>query len=179
MHVIKQNLVGSGGTFLEDAANDSSLRDDEAIVRDISGFGVLSQKEEHQDDTTVLENALIAQDIIGSCLSELVAKDELQGVLSKGSVLNLKQNITSLNTLEGCRQDQTFSMLTDLDNGLQSTPEIGRANDAFLGFSTVASCLEDLGLNHIKHNYLAGIEIQMAKDETADSNRCYFREKMV
>ena len=166
------NLIGTG-TFFEYLA-DSHFKQNDSSVQDISGFGTLLQQD---GEEKVLEQALLAKDMISRCLSELYSQDELQGVLSQGSALNLKRNITSLSTLEGCRRDQTFSMLVDIDNGLQtSSSAIAETWNprGERGLSTIASCLEDLGLNHIKHNYLAGVEHQLNKDNT---NRHYLREK--
>ena len=164
------NLAGAGA-FFQDLADSKNSERSQSTVRDISGFGVLSQSKGGQNgDDMVLEEALIAKDIIGRCLSELHSQDELQGVLSQGSALSLKRNITSLATIEGCRHDQTFSMLLDIDNGLQTSSSAISSR----GISTVTSCLEDLGLNHIKHNYLAGVENHLPKD---NNNRRYLREK--
>lgn len=75
-----QNLIGSG-TFFEDVANQSPRNKGLSAVCDISGFGVISQQEESANDTMVLQKALVAQEIIRSCLSELAAKDEMHGKL--------------------------------------------------------------------------------------------------
>ena len=172
------NLIGTGA-FFEDLA-DTKLKHSESAVLDISGFGVLSTEKGPQADDKVLEKALLAKDIIASCLSELHSQDELQGVLSQGSALNLKRNITSLTTLEGCFHDKPLSMLMDIDNGLQTSSaaiskSVSAHTHASLGLSTVASCLEELGLNHVKHNYLAGVENHLGKDNRSD--RHYLREK--
>ena len=91
-----QNMVGSG-SFFEQLSGDYAhkLEKSEAPVCDISGFGVPSQNE-HQ---SVLDKSLVAKDIIVRCLTELEANDELNGVLSQGAALSLKQNISSLKTL--------------------------------------------------------------------------------
>lgn len=93
--------------------------------------------------------------------------------------MNLKKNITSLATLEGSRRG-TYSMLLDLDNELQTSTQglvASNGSDSSAGFSTIANCLEDLGLNHIKHHYLAGVENHLGRGHTSSSNRCYLREK--
>jgi hypothetical protein len=171
------NIIGTG-TFFEDTAYDSSIHDKATMCDDISGFGVMSQMEEHQKCRKVLEKALIAKDIIGRCLSELNAKDELQGILSQGYALNLKRNITSLLALEGCRRDRPFSMLSDLDTELQISSAVPGAATTHAGFSrgvsTISSFLEDLGLHHIKHNYLVGVESKLCK---LNDDRLFLREK--
>ena len=141
----------------------------------VSGFGLLAESRGADD---ILDRALVAQDIIGHCLAELRAKDELEGVLLQGATLNLKRNITSLNDLAGCRHDSTFSMLTDLDSGLQlvTNQDFASIDDSPV-FSTIAACLEDLGLNHIKQNYLAGVGSNISKDQKSESSRQYLREK--
>jgi hypothetical protein len=171
------NIIGTG-TFLEDTVFDSPVQREATVCDDISGFGVLSQMEENQKCRVVLEKALIAKNIIGRCLSELNAKDELQGILSQGSALNLKRNITSLLALEGSRRDQPFSMLSDLDTELQISSAMPCTahthSGSSWGCSTIASFLEDLGLNHIKRNYLVGVESNLGKN---NEDRLYLREK--
>jgi len=168
-----QNLVGTGKFFV-DASRDTVLLEPR-VVHDISGFGLLAESRGADD---ILDRALVAQDIIGHCLDELRAKDELEGVLLHGATLKLKRNITSLNDLAGRRHDSAFSMLTDLDSGLQlATKKDSASIDDSPVFSTVAACLEDLGLNHIKQNYLAGVGLNISKDQKSESSRQYLREK--
>jgi hypothetical protein len=134
--------------------------------------------EEHQKCRMVLEKALVAKDIIGRCLSELNANDELKGILSQGSALNLKLNVTSLLALEGCRQDRPLSMLSDLDTELlinQAAPGTGTSHaGSSWGFAAIADSLEDLGLNHIKHKYLVGVESTLSKNS---NDRFLLREE--
>lgn len=168
------NLIGSG-TFFEDVAtNYSTIPKKAAMCQDISGFGVLTHMDDDdQKSELVLEQALLAKDIIGRCLSELNAKDELRGVLSQGSALSLKQNISCLLALDGCRRDQPIYMLSDLDNEIQTGIAHSHAGSSS-GVSAVTSCLEDLGLHHIKQNYLFGVGSKMDRN---DHDRRFLREK--
>ena len=170
------NIIGTG-TFFEDIANDSPAHNETTVCGDISGFGVLSQMED-QKCRMVLEKALVAKDIIGRCLSELNANDELKGILSQGSVINLKLNVTSLLALEGCRQDRPLSMLSDLDTELlinQAAPGTATSHaGSSWGFAAIADSLEDLGLNHIKHKYLVGVESTLSK---SSNDRFFLREE--
>lgn len=168
------NLIGSG-TFFEDVAtNDSNIPKKASLCQDISGFGVLTHlDDDDQKSELVLKQALLAKDIIGRCLSELNAKDELRGVLSQGSALYLKQNISCLLALDGCRRDQPIYMLSDLDNKMQTGIAQTHAGTSS-GVSAVTSCLEDLGLHHIKQNYLFGVGSKMDRN---DHDMRFLREK--
>ncbi len=166
------NLTGAGN-FFEDAANDFSLQRTAAVCDEISGFGILTQLDEDQKGELILEKALLAKDIIGRCLSELNAKDELQGILSQGSALNLKRNLTSLLTLDGCRRDRPINMLSDLDNELQTGIAYTHAGSS-RGVSAVTRCLEELGLHHVKQNYLVGVESNMCRN---NNEKRFLREK--
>lgn len=162
-----QNMVGSG-SFFEQLSGDNARKVErsEAIVCDISGFGVPSQNE----GQSVLDRALVAKDIIASCLSELEANDERNGVLSQGAALSLKQNISSFKTLGGLRNEK-LAALQDHDIRLEEKPAISQE-----GFESITSCLEDLGLNHTKHHYLVGVEKMLSTDQDDDS-RHFLREK--
>ena len=163
-----QNMVGSG-SFFEQLSGDYAhkLEKSEAPVCDISGFGVPSQNE-HQ---SVLDKALVAKDIIVRCLTELEANDELNGVLSQGAALSLKQNISSLKTLGGLRNEK-LAALQDHDIRLEECPAVLQE-----GFESITSCLEDLGLNHTKQHYLIGVEKMLGADQQDDGSRNFLREK--
>lgn len=62
-------------------------------------------------------------------------------------------------------------MLFDLDNSIETTNRMGSGD-----IQQVAGCLEDLGLNHIKHNYLAGIENHLSRNDRSEGTRNYLRE---
>lgn len=164
-----QNMVGSG-SFFEQLSGDNAHKiekNDEALVRDISGFGVPSQNEEQ----SVLDRALVAKDIIVRCLTELEANDELNGVLLQGAALSLKQNISSFTTLGGLRNEK-LAALQDHDIRLEERPAIFQE-----GFESITSCLEDLGLNHTKHHYLIGVEKVLSAGQQDDGSRNFLREK--
>jgi hypothetical protein len=163
-----QNMVGSG-SFFEQLSGDyaNKFEKSDTIICDISGFGVPSQ---HQNQF-VLDRALVAKDIIVSCLSELEANDELNGVLSQGAALSLKQNISSLKTLGGLRNEK-LAALQDHDIHLQERPTILQE-----GFESITSCLEDLGLNHTKHHYLIGIGKMLGTDQQVNDSMNFLREK--
>jgi hypothetical protein len=106
------NAIGTG-TFFEFAANvnDFPVERNEAVC-DISGFGVLTA---HQQGETIIDKALEAKYIIERCLSVIHANDELQGVVSQGSALNLKRNIASIVTADECRRVESEELLfTDI-----------------------------------------------------------------
>lgn len=63
-------------------------------------------------------------------------------------------------------------MLLDLDNSIETSNRAGISNTT----QQVAGCLEDLGLNHIKHNYLAGIENNLSINDRSEGTRRYLRE---
>jgi len=163
-----QNMVGSG-SFFEQLSGDYAhkFEKSDAIICDISGFGVPSQNE----NQSVLDRALVAKDIIVRCLSELEANDELNGVLSQGAALSLKQNITSFKALGGLRNEK-LAALQDHDIRLEERPAILQE-----GFESITSCLEDLGLNHTKHHYLIGVEKMLGTDQQDDDSRIFLREK--
>ena len=163
-----QNLIGSG-SFFEQLSGDYAhkFEKSEALICDISGFGVPSQNE----NRSVLDRALVAKDIIASCLSELEANDELKGVLSQGAALSLKHNISSLNTLGGLRSEK-LAALQDHDIRLEERPATLQQ-----GFESITSCLEDLGLNHTKHHYLMGVEKMLGSDPQDHDSMIFLREK--
>jgi hypothetical protein len=167
------NLICSGNFFENVATNDSPIQRTAAVCDDISGFGILTQMDTDKIGKTVLEKALIAKDIIGRSLSELNAKDELQGVLSQGSALNLKPKLTSLLALDGYHRDRPIFTISDLDNELQTGIAYTHAGSS-QGVSAVTRCLEELGLHHIKQNYLVGVESNMCRN---DNERRFLREK--
>lgn len=144
-----QNISGVGN-FFEQIASDSITITDQAIIGDISGFGI-----EDDQKRSILDLALIAKDILVSCLSELQQKDELQGMLSQSSALSLKQNITTLKSVHECHNEEALPLLIDLDVELQTLDEFGI--DASRHVARVTTCLEDLGLEHVKQLYLRGI----------------------
>lgn len=162
-----QNMVGSG-SFFEQLSGDNArkVEESEAIICDISGFGVPSQNE----GQSVLGRALVAKEIIASCLKELEANDELNGVLLQGAALSLKQNISSFRTQGGLRNEK-LAALQDHDIRLEEKPA-----NSHEGFESITSCLEDLGLNHTKHHYLVGIEKMLSTDQDDDSRK-FLREK--
>ena len=139
-----QNYCGVGN-FLEQIATD--VISNAPQIGDISGFGIV----ENEHKKSLIEMALEAKDILASCLTELQQNDELHGVLSQASALSLKQSMTTLNPLHENQCDETFSMLLDLDIDLQSR------NSAVSDVNKVSTYLEDLGLDHVKHHYLKGI----------------------
>eukprot|EP00804_Cyclotella_cryptica_P000562 CCRYP_009970-RE/>CCRYP_009970-RE protein AED:0.07 eAED:0.07 QI:22/1/1/1/1/0.88/9/1092/3640 len=145
-----QNFSGVGN-FFEQIASDSIAISDEAFIGDISGFGI-----EQEQERSILDLALIAKDIIVCCLSELQQKDELQGVLSQCSALSLKQNISTLKSVHECHNEETFPLLLDLDIALQTRVDTFDT-EASRDVVKVTTCLEDLGLEHIKQHYLRGI----------------------
>ncbi len=104
------NAIGTC-TFFEFAANanDFPVECSEAVC-DISGFGVLTAH--RQGDETIIDKALEAKYIIERCLSVIHANDELQGIASQGSALNLKCNITSIVTSDKCRRVQSGELST-------------------------------------------------------------------
>lgn len=163
-----QNLIGHGN-FFEQLSGDYSHKFDrsDGLIRDISGFGIPSQN----DGQSVLDRALVAKDIIARCLSELEAKDELNGILSQGAALSLKQNITSLDTLEGLRTEK-LAALQDHDIQLEETSLISHQ-----GLEAISGCLEDLGLNHTKHHYLIGVQTTLTDDHKDKDSIKFLREK--
>ena len=147
------------GNFLEQIATDSLI--DATFVGDISGYGI----EQTEQRETTLALALKATDILVFCLTELQLKDELQGVLSQASALSLKQSMTTLNLVHESHNDQSYSMLLDLDIELQSRSS---AMDISREAVKVSTFLEDLGLDHVKQHYLQGI---------SSSSKLQFNEK--
>ena len=174
-----QNLIGVGN-FFEEVASNSRFKQNDFSINDISGFGIFSQTKLQQKGKTMLESILFAKNIIGCCLSELQENDELQGVLAQASALNLKQNITNLNTLYTSHCDQNIPKLVDLDTSLQVEANFGVAStrtNLRQEFVNVSNCLEDMGLNHTKHHYLVGVERVLSKDKESDCSRHFLREK--
>lgn len=142
-----QNYCGVGN-FLEHIATNSS--DNTISIGDISGFGI----ELAQHKKSLLELALEAKDIITSCLTELQQKDELIGVASHASALSLRQSMTNLNSVHESHNDEAYPKLLDLDVELQNR---NSAVNASMDFGRVVTCLEDLGLEHVKQTYMKGV----------------------
>ena len=147
------------GNFLEQVATDSLKNT--TSVQDISGYGV----EQTDQKETLLALALKAKDILVCCLTELQQKDELQGVLAQASALSLQQSMTTLDLVHESHNDQSYSMLLDLDIDLQSRVS---TVDASRDVVKVSTFLEDLGLDHVKQHYLHGI---------SSSSKLQFNEK--
>jgi hypothetical protein len=99
---------------------------------------------------SLLELALQAKDILVFCLAELNQHDELHGVLCHSSALSLKQNMTNFDSVHENHTDDALTMLLNLDMSLQS----GATGNASADTAKVVTCLEDLGLEHVKSNYL-------------------------
>lgn len=167
------NNVSRCGNYFETIAGESHHDLNNTYIADISGFGL----ERKQNTRTVLESALVALNISQRCLAQLQQLDALQGVGAQGSDMMLKQNINSFDTLQGSHRDKTLPMLLDIDVGLQEDVAAGTVSNEATSFRDISTCLEELGLNHTKRHYLAGIASMLGSDERQDENNHYLREK--
>lgn len=144
-----QNYSGVGN-FLEYIATDSITSSDAAWIGDISGFGI---EIGNDNKKSLLELALRAKDILAKCLAELRQNDELEGVLYHASALSLKQSMTTLESVHESHSNQPFPTLQHLDVDLQTGCS---AMNVSSNVSRVVTCLEDLGLDHVKQHYMKG-----------------------
>eukprot|EP01082_Thalassiosira_pseudonana_P006923 g14888.t1 g14888 contig21:86738-89844(+) len=167
------NNVSRCGNYFETIAGESHHDLNNTYIADISGFGL----EQKQNTRTVLESALVALNISQRCLAQLQQLDALQGVGAQGSDMMLKQNINSFDTLQGSHRDKTLPMLLDIDVGLQEDVAAGTVSNEATSFRDISTCLEELGLNHTKRHYLAGIASMLGSDGRQDENNHYLREK--
>lgn len=161
-----QNYSGVGN-FLEKIAMTSCACDNTPAVGDISGFG-LAMTEQNE---SMLELALQAKDILVSCLAELHQHDELHGVLCHSSALSLKQNMTNLESFHEDHSDDTLPMLLNLDMNLQSL----MTDNASADTAKVVTCLEDLGLEHVKSSYMKA----MSSSTNVDFSEKWFEDALI